>query len=200
MDISKLQKSAINFLYIFVADNASVSNQIKRKKADQLNELTKLYRKNTEYTFKQLVDAVYSGIINRYGKTPQQILQSIYSVSAKPAGIGAIEDDLEAAKAVESMSVTVADDTGSKKKNIWKDIKDVIEWLVALLQKIFGSYKDPGIYSPKSDDWTFGNRPTYIPDSASSQSGMSSVIPVLAAGAIVYYLFNATKKTNKRRK
>lgn len=199
MDISKLQKSAINFLYIFVADNATVSNEIKRKKAEQLEELTKIYRKNTGYTFRQLVDAVYSGIIKRYGKTPQQILESIYSVSAKPAGIGAV-DDLAAAQAVESISVTVADDTGKKKKNIWSDVKDVIEWLVALLQKIFGTYKDPNIYSPKSDDWTFSNRPTYIEGSASNQSRMGNMIPVLAAGAIVYYLVNATKKTNRRRR
>lgn len=199
MDISNLQKSAINFLYIFVAENASVSADIKRKRAEQLEELTKIYRKNTGITFKQLVEIVQNGIIQRYGKTPLQLLQNIYSVAVRPTAIAGPENDLQAAQAVEAISTTVDTEGGKTNKNIWKDIKDVIEWLVALLQKIFGTYKDPTIYSPTSSDWTYGNRPTYIEGSAGSTAGMTGILPVVAAGAIVYYLYSSTKKKPKRK-
>lgn len=200
MDISNLQKSAINFLYIFVAENASVSADIKRKRAEQLDQLAKIYRKNTGYTFKQLVEIVQNGIIQRYGKSPEQLLQNIYSVAVKPTSISGPEDDILSAQQVEAISTTVDTGSGKTEKNIWKDIKDVIEWLVALLQKIFGTYTDPNIYSPKSKDWTYGNRPTYIEGSASNTAGMTGILPVVAAGAIVYYLYSSTKKKPSKRK
>lgn len=197
MNISNLQKSAINFLYIFVAENATVSDQIKHKRAMQIEQLSDIYRKNIGYTFRELVQIVDSGIRQRYGQSPEELLQSIYSVAAKPAGIGAL-DDVQSAQAVENISMTVADENGTKKKNIWKDVKDVIEWIVDLLLKIFGTYKNPNIYSPSSDDWTYANRPKLT----ESGTGIVTVIPVLATAGIVYFLWKSPngKKTEKRKK
>lgn len=192
-DIKYLQKSAINFLYIFVAANARVSADIMQKRNDQLNELSKIYQSNPGYSFRELVQFIEAGIISRYGKTPGQLLQQIYSVSASPAvsGVGSLSDD-EAASAVENISVAVSEDGSSKgNKNVWEDIKNVLEWLVAFLQKIFGSYKNPRDYSPASSDWTYGNRPTYLEGSASGKSSLGTLLPVAMTGAVIWFLMKS---------
>ncbi|VBB45215.1 hypothetical protein TRIP_D300129 [uncultured Paludibacter sp.] len=206
-DIDKLKKGAINFLYIFIDPNAKgLSEDVMNKRTEQINQLKEIYQKNPEYSFQDLVNIVYNGIISRYGETPAQKLQKIFNVSVRKAAVGspsptesnyelATEEDRLAAEAVESISTTVTENGTTKKANFWEDAKNVIEWLVQLFVKIFGGQNNAGIYSPTSGDWKYGNRPL-----ETSQAGFGIVGYLVLAGIGVSLFMNASKSDKNRKK
>ena len=183
-----------------------MSAEFMSKRKKQLDELTKIYQNNPEYSFKELVLFIQNGIISRYGKTPQQILQMLYNASSPKrvgvSGIGTSEiSDDQAAVQVENISTTVTDNGTTSKRNIWEDIKNVIEWLVELFTRLFGNYRNPREYNPTTSDWTYKNRPMYIEGSGASKSSLATIFPVAAAGAIVLFLMKSPngKKPARRR-
>ncbi len=196
-DIKNLKKGAVNFLYIFInPDVKGLSADILRKRNDQINQLKKMVEYNAGYSFQNLVNIVQMGIAERYGKTPGQMLQTIYNAAAVPsyAKVGSIDGEqpsatiLEAEEKVKNLSMTVSDEgETTKEKNVWTDIVSVIDWLIAVVQKLFGRYTDPKVYSPNHPDWTGANAPTWDTyDSGTSNA--SSMLPILAVGGVLFYM------------
>ena len=86
-----LERAAIWFLYIFIAADAPLNDKIMRKRANHMKWLKRIDAINNQYNYSQLVAIVEQGIIKRYGKTPAQMLTTIYNSSA--AKVGALEPE-----------------------------------------------------------------------------------------------------------
>lgn len=198
-DIKKLKKGAINFLYVFIDPAAKgLAPVIMQRRTEQLNEIKRIYSNNAGYTLNQLIAIIRAGIQERYGKTPEQMLQTIYNAaavpaSAKMAGIGAETSEIlqAAAEQVKNLDVTVSDNGTKTKSNFWVDAKKVIDWLVELFQKILGTYRDPNVYAPKNDQWIYDKAPIipeggYGEDPFKKKSSLGTWLPILLIGGVIY--------------
>lgn len=204
--IEKLQKSAINFLYIFIDPKVKgLSDDIMNKRLAQINQLKKIYQKTPGYTFAQLVQIVENGIIERYNQTPAQLLQTIYNAAIGSDSIGEIPSlptpDIKvktAAESVKNLSVNVSESGSMKKTNLWQDVQSVIEWLVEIFIKIFGDQRDAGVHKPTNEDWIYKNQPVPQYNEAGIGGGW---LGYAAAAGIVFFLFKNGKDTKgKKRK
>lgn len=216
-DIKKLKKGAINFLYIFISPEAKgLAPVIMQRRAAQLEEIKRIYSNNADYSLNELIAIIRTGIYERYGKTPEQMLQTIYNAaavpaSAKMAGIGAETTEVleQAAQAVQNITVDVNDNGIKKKGNFWQDAKKVIDWLIEVLQKIFGTFRDPNVYAPRSDQWKYENAPEYpkggYEDPFKKKSSLGTWLPILLVGGVIYGMQSgkikplAPKRTTKKK-
>jgi len=200
-DLDKLKKGAINYLYIFIDPNAKgLAPIVMQKRNEQIAALKKIYSYNTGYTFADMVQIIQVGIQQRYSKTPAQLLQKIYETAVGNPSVGDATTDAikeQAAIKVHNLTTSVSEGGVTKTSNFWTDAKSVIEWLVEIFTKLFGSkYTNPTVYSPDSDHWTYDNQP--------SESGLSSagfgVLPMLVVGGVLYTLYSTTQKKGKKKK
>lgn len=214
-DIDRLKKGSVTFLYIFVNPQNNLSADLNYKRQVQMDEFRKIVVRNPEYSLDQLVLYASEGIQYRYGKTPQQMLQQIYQAAAvnpnAVAGIGS-DPDLEYQKAadrVKSLSTTVKEDGTTKKRNFWKDVVTVIDWIIAILHKL-GLVKNPNTYAPNSDDW-IGRGKAPLDPNAENPRGWGvvdddddksafSTLPILAAGGILLFLMKDDIMPDKKPK
>jgi hypothetical protein len=73
-----LYNSGQAFLYVFVSPQANPSDAIMAKRKVQLQQLSDMYAKDKTYTPAQMIDIIRAGIVAKYGKQPELILQIIY--------------------------------------------------------------------------------------------------------------------------
>ena len=66
------------FLYVFVDVKANLPKEILDKRANQIWWLQQIDTFNLVYNYDQLLDLVRDGIIRKYGKRPEMVLQIIY--------------------------------------------------------------------------------------------------------------------------
>lgn len=212
-DIESLEKSAPNFLYIFIDEKTKgLSKDIMNKRKTQLAELVKIYQYQSDYSLTDLVNIIRMGLAKRYNKTPNQLLQLIYDNAVLPEGIGNTiptpgvdpgksPAHQQAAEKIKALTTTVTNPaTGAKSNaNLWGDIASLLEWLIAVLNRIFGNYTKPSTYNPKWEDWAYGNAPTFN-QTKDAETG-SYILPVLSVAGILVFLANTKqKKGDKQRK
>ena len=94
---SDLQNSGQAFLYVFVSPSANLTTDIMGKRAEQLKRLSEMYAQDSTYTPAQMIDILRAGIVAKYGKQPELILQiiadnAIRINTAKVNGISAALD------------------------------------------------------------------------------------------------------------
>ena len=66
------------FLYVFVDAKANLPKDILDKRSNQIWWLQQIDAFNLVYNYDQLLDLVRDGIIRKYGKSPEMVLQIIY--------------------------------------------------------------------------------------------------------------------------
>ena len=93
---SDLQNSGQAFLYVFVSPSAKLTTDIMGKRAEQLKRLSEMYVQDASYTPAQMIDILRAGIVAKYKKQPELILQIIANNAvriniAKVNGIGKLD-------------------------------------------------------------------------------------------------------------
>lgn len=161
-----IKKIAPAFLYIFISANANLPYAIMRKRSRQIKVLKIIDKISLWYNYAEIVNFVRLGIIEQTKKTPEQLLQLMYSTATLEiniSGIGKVNpDDLsdeeyakiqyeEHLKAMNDISVEDTDtDTGvSDMKKIWEWCKKAWIWIEKLFSKSGANESDLPI--PK--DW-----------------------------------------------
>lgn len=183
------------FLYIFIDPKADLPKNIMNKRKNQLNWLKRIDKLNPVYNLNQLIEIVRKGIIKRYSKEPSEILQTIYNTAIN-SGIGSVEVDNIMIEVNRDMSELADWKTyenkivpAKEKSNFWKDVLDIVVFIGKLFTSI-GSAFNGYQYTPSSYDWhNVGNY-------SRKESSAGAIIPIVAGGAIIYYLFTNTKKSN----
>jgi hypothetical protein len=181
-----LERAAIWFLYIFVSPNATIlGSKILNKRANQIKWLKRIDALNSYYNYGELVDIIERGIIKRYGKTPAQLLTTIYnSASAK---IGALPSD-----ELENLKVETKDlDSGkTETKNFWNSLDDIIEFIREIMS-LFGLEKETSV-KPSSYDWPKGGT------GGEKEAAVGDILPWLLTGTIIYTLYKSGDKKPKK--
>ncbi len=158
-----LMRCANWFLYIFIAPNAILPKRIMDKRYRQISIVKRIDKWNYYYNYNQLVQIIYDGIVDRYKMNPQSVLELMYQNSLKADTIGNITVD-----------VTEGDNTS--KKEIWKDIASVVEWVVEILQKIGVNKSVSRTTMPIQSDWY----------STTQNKSSNIVIPIVIGGLIIF--------------
>ena len=195
-----LKNCAHWFLYVFIHPSAIMTPSIRQKRDRQIYWLNKLDRFNTYYNYNQLLAIISEGLVERYGKRPDQVLQLMYdTITTNTIGrVSAIPEDSPEAlandtKAVDNLNALAIVDTKSgTPKNIWADIASVVDWIVKILQSlnIVSSDKDIANSTPNPADF-YAYRDKNI-----SQSSVTAALPYVVGGVIVYYLFTRSHSKN----
>lgn len=165
-------KSCANwFLYIFIEEWAPLNSSIMKKRANQIMWLKRLDAINPTYTYNDLVNIVYSGIVKMYGQTPAEVLKQLYT--AGTSSIRGITD-------VNNVSVTVQNPDGTKsKKNFWDSLNEVLKYLLQIIESLgFGKKND---IQPIPADW-------YNPSSSKLSNSLTSIFPWAAAAGIIFFV------------
>ena len=198
-----LKNCANWFLYVFIHSSAKMTPAIKLKRDRQIYWLQRLDRFNTYYNYNQLLAIISEGIVQRYGKRPDQVLQLMYDtittnaigqVNALPTGLNPPAVDMEAInlKAVENLnSLAVQDIKSGTSKNVWTDIASVIEWIVKIFQSLNIVSNDSDISKSTPDPSDF----YAYRDKSLSESSMATALPYVVGGVIIYYLFTKSKSS-----
>lgn len=186
-----LKKCANWFLYIFISSSANLPAAIMRKRRNQINWLKTLDRLNGYYNFAELVKIVESGIVERYGKKPDEVLQLIYNTASGAAKVGSAILDAETAKATANLQIMATDTTTGQKSNanLWQDIATVIAWLTELFKTLGIGNKTTSISTstPTADDWANVN-------DMQSEAGIGTYLPWIVGAAVVATLMTSGKK------
>jgi len=194
-----LKNCAHWFLYVFIHPSANMTTAIRQKRDRQIYWLNKLDRFNTYYNYNQLLAIISEGIIQQFGKRPDQVLQLMYdTITTNAIGqVNAIPEDSPDAldnttKAVDNLNaLTIVDTKSGTSKNVWTDIASVVEWLVKIFQSlnIVSSDKDIAKSTPNPADF-YAYRDNNI-----SQSSVTAALPYVVGGVIIYYLFTKSKSS-----
>lgn len=88
---SDLTNSGQAFLYVFIDPKANLNSTIMYKRLEQLSRLNEMYQADKSYTPAQMIQIVRDGIIAKYHKTPELILQIIFDNAIKINHIGALD-------------------------------------------------------------------------------------------------------------
>ena len=194
-----LKNCAHWFLYVFIHPSATMTTAIRQKRDRQIYWLNKLDRFNTYYNYNQLLAIISEGIIQQFGKRPDQVLQLMYdTITTNAIGlVNAIPEDSPDAldnttKAVDNLNaLTIVDTKTGTSKNVWTDIASVVEWLVKIFQSlnIVSSDKDIAKSTPDPSDF-YAYR-----DKSLSESSMATALPYVVGGVIIYYLFTKSKSS-----
>ena len=75
---NELKNSGQAFLYVFISPNANLNATIMQKRVEQLSRLKEMYLKDKTYTPDQMIQIIRQGIYEKYGKSPELILQIIF--------------------------------------------------------------------------------------------------------------------------
>ena len=92
---NKLTTSGQAYLYVFVDPKAVLNDTIMSKRIQQLGQLNQLYQGDQTYTPTQMIEILRAGIIAKYGKTPELILQIIYDNAVRLGANAKIGDVLD---------------------------------------------------------------------------------------------------------
>jgi len=88
-----LRNSGQAFLYVFISPKANLNADIMDKRAQQLAKLSEMYAKDATYTPDEMIQIIRDGIVTKYGKQPELILQIIFDnainiINHSVSGIG----------------------------------------------------------------------------------------------------------------
>ncbi|MFT3753692.1 MAG: hypothetical protein QM800_12740 [Paludibacter sp.] len=204
-----LKKCSSWFLYIFIAKDAKLPAAIMRKRKNQIAFLRTLDRWNGVYNFDQLVFIIETGIKERYGMTPAQVLTQIYntaiSTTTTVSGLGEVAPLPIPTQGIDVKPVTMPTNqqivtnlnnmqvktaTGSN-TNLFDDIGQVVKWIIDLINAI-GINKKTADNTPVTTDWTDLDKP--------ATADISTYLPWVVGAAIVATLFSDKKALKSKTK
>lgn len=188
-----LEKCAHWFLYIFIAADAPLNSTIMRKRANQIKWLKRLDAVNSTYNYNDLVLIVQRGIIARYGKTPAEVLTTIYNTAKGNTGVSSAISDKATADALtnlKNIELTQTTSTGTTEvKNFWDGLDEVLTFIKEILT-ILGIGNTTEI-KPTPYEWQ-------KPDSGNTVlSAVGDILPWAMAGSIVLLLSTSKSKKEK---
>lgn len=180
------------FLYIFIEENAPLNSAIMKKRQMQISWLKMLDAINPVYSYANLYNIVYDGIVQKYGKKPSEVLTLLYQ-TANNVSIGQTTLERETEKAKENlkkMSLETLQDTGEKKEeNIWDSINRVVSYVEEIL-KVIGLKEKTTAIKPTPTDW--------YPTQNTTSNTIKTILPYgIAVGLILFLNSSSTEKRKK---
>ena len=180
------------FLYIFIEENAPLNSAIMKKRQMQISWLKMLDAINPVYSYANLYNIVYDGIVQKYGKKPSEVLTLLYQ-TANNVSIGQTTLERETEKAKENlkkMSLETLQDTGEKKEeNIWDSINRVVSYVEEIL-KVIGLKEKTTAIKPTPTDW--------YPRQSTTSNTIKTILPYgIAVGLILFLNSSSTEKRKK---
>ena len=140
------------------------------KRANQIALLKRLDAVSPDYTYNDLVNIVYDGIVEKHGKTPSELLTAIYNTAT--ANVNGTTD-------------TSTEET--KDTSFWESLANGLNSLQQVISSInFGNTNN---IQPSSSDW---NNP-HQSASMFSMDSLMSFAPYLVAGGILLFVMNNRK-------
>lgn len=191
-----LEKCAHWFLYIFIAADAPLNSTIMRKRANQIKWLKRLDAVNNVYNYNDLVLIVQRGIIARFGKTPAEVLTTIYNTAKGNTGVSSAISDKATADALtnlQNLKLTQTTSTGTTEvKNFWDGLDEVLTFIKEILT-ILGIGNTTEI-KPTPYEWQ-------KPDSGNTTlSSVGDVLPWAMAGGIIWFLSTGQQSGKPKKK
>jgi len=224
------------FLYVFVSPSDKLTPDIMGKRAEQLQRLSEMYAKDSTYSPSQMIDILRQGIVKKYGKQPELILQIIAQNAIRINTKNSIGQTLDAGNLtfdpesnqyydgsgnaflldgtgnvvskngqyndliIESPASLEYINVGTPKSGstFWQDVVSVIDQIIDWLSKlgVANASKKVNDYSPHYGDYSG------LTSQAGFGSGLTTVLPYMAAAGIIYYLFsqNTTGRGSSNKK
>jgi hypothetical protein len=162
------------------------------KRASQIAWLKRLDAINPVYSYANLYNIVYDGIVQKYGKKPSEVLTLLYK-TATDVSIGQTTLERETEKAKENLqklSLQTLQDSGEKKEeNIWDSINRVVSYVEEILKVIGVNTKTTAI-KPTPSDW-------YTPTQTTSNT-ITTILPYGIAAAVVLFLYSSSSPITKK--
>lgn len=191
-----LEKCAHWFLYIFIAADAPLNSTIMRKRANQIKWLKRLDAVNSTYNYNDLVLIVQRGIIARFGKTPAEVLTTIYNTAKGNTGVSSAISDKATSDALanlKNIELTQTTSTGTTEvKNFWDGLDEVLTFIKEILT-ILGIGNTTEI-KPTPYEWQ-------KPDSGNTAlSSVGDVLPWAMAGGIIWFLSTGQQSGKPKKK
>ena len=186
------------FLYIFIAEDAPLNSAIMKKRANQIAWLKRLDAINPTLSYADLYNIVYDGIVAKYGKTPEEILTLLYNTgNGTVTGIGESVLDSETEKAKQNLNnfvlETAQGDGTKKKQNFWETLNSVVDYIGEIVNML-GVNNQLSSVQPAPSDWY---KPTGQQVMLSSLHGF---LPYAVGAAIVYFMYQNSNNSDKRKK
>ena len=192
-----LEKCAHWFLYIFIAADAPLNSTIMRKRANQIKWLKRLDAMNSVYNYNDLVLIVQRGIIARYGKTPAEVLTTIYNTAKGNTGVSSAISDKATADALtnlKNLKLTQTTTSGKTTSDmtLWEGIEEAWEFIKDVLTFLgFGKEAD---IKPTVTDWPRPDK------SNTTLSAVGDVLPWAMAGGIIWFLSTGQQSGKPKKK
>ena len=192
-----LEKCAHWFLYIFIAADAPLNSTIMRKRANQIKWLKRLDAANSVYNYNDLVLIVQRGIIARYGKTPAEVLTTIYNTAKGNTGVSSAISDKATADALtnlQNLKFTQTTSTGTTElMTFWDGLNEVISIIKQILELLGIGRLEEIKASPR--EWV-------VPDKGSNTtlSSVGDVLPWAMAGGIIWFLSTGQQSGKPKKK
>ncbi len=211
-----LKKCANWFLYVFIPADAKYSSRVMRKRENQIAILQFIAKVNIVYSYSDLINILNDGIKSKYGLTPYQVINSMYLDGVVAvSGIGKIVnkgdsvyykdgekyegtifwdsssgkylDDKGEMIGVKTDTLKVLNEAG-KSEDFWKNMNNIVTLIGNLFKSIGLSFDSQSRQNtPSPADWNANYN-------YKSEAGISTYLPVIVGGVILYYLFSQVKK------
>lgn len=204
-----LKKVSMWFIYIFIDPSAQLPAAIMRKRKNQMYWLSKIDKFNTYYNFNQMVDIIREGIRDKYKLTPAQVLTVMYHIGSNYtiAGIGEATPTYTGAHFdgtnwVDDATGTIFNDeqyaaanemaakmetTSGTSSTFWSDLKEVIEWIVSLLNSLGLKVRSSSLSTDTADISDWGSDGT-------TSASLTQALPYVVGGAILFTLLSGKPK------
>ena len=181
------------FLYVFIDANANLNSSIMTKRANQITWLKRLDTLNPTYTYNDLVNIVHTGIVEKYGKTPAEVLMTIYNTATGINGVRSTILEQENAKAsanLQNLLMQTTTSTGEKKNaNFWDSLSSTLQQVQQIVTSI--GFGNPADIKPTYPDWNNPHKPQTA--SMFSMESLMSFAPYLVGAGIIIFALRGRK-------